>query len=92
MYAENKITSCANCARCWTNFRNLTEEELELINKNRYEATFKPSEIIIKQGAHIKVQKVTDKTLSGQGTRLGTAYRLANGQVVYVPDEETKPR
>ena len=49
-------------------------------------------EIIVKQGTQIKVQKVTDKTLSGQGTRLGTAYRLANGQVVYVPDDETKPK
>jgi hypothetical protein len=45
-------------------------------------------EIITKEGAQIKVQRVTDKTLSGRGTRLGTAYRLANGQVVYVPDEE----
>jgi len=44
------------------------------------------TEIITKQGAEIKVQKVTDKSLSGQGTRLGTAYRLANGQVVYVPE------
>jgi hypothetical protein len=49
-------------------------------------------EIITKQGGQIKVQKVTDKTLSGQGTRLGTAYRLANGQVVYVPDEEIKSK
>jgi hypothetical protein len=49
-------------------------------------------EIITKQGGQIKVQKVTDKTLSGQGTRLGTAYRLANGQVVYVPDDEAKPK
>lgn len=49
-------------------------------------------EIITKQGAQIKVQKVTDKTLTGQGTRLGTAYRLANGQVVYVPDDEAKPK
>ena len=49
-------------------------------------------EIIVKQGTQIKVQKVTDKTLSGQGTRLGTAYRLANGQVVYVPDDETKAK
>lgn len=48
-------------------------------------------EIITKQGAQIKVQKVTDKTMSGQGTRLGTAYRLANGQVVYVPDDSAKP-
>lgn len=49
-------------------------------------------EIITKQGNQITVQKVTDQTLSGQGTRLGTAYRLANGQVVYVPDQETQPR
>ena len=47
------------------------------------------TEIITKEGAEIKVQKVTDKSLSGQGTRLGTAYRLANGQVVYVPEDET---
>jgi hypothetical protein len=24
--------------------------------------------------------------MTGQGVRLGTAYRLANGEVVYVPD------
>jgi hypothetical protein len=49
-------------------------------------------EIIMKHGTQIKVQKVTDKTLSGQGVRLGTAYRLANGQVVYVPDDESAPK
>lgn len=49
------------------------------------------TEIIVKKGAEIKVQKVTDKTLSGQGTRLGTAYRLANGQVVYVPEAAGAP-
>lgn len=27
----------------------------------------------------------SDAVLSGQGERLGTAYRLANGEVVYVP-------
>jgi hypothetical protein len=43
-------------------------------------------EIISKEQERIKVQKVTDKTLSGQGTRLGMAYRLPNGQVVYVAD------
>ncbi len=47
-------------------------------------------EIITKQGSRIRVQRVTDQTLSGQGTRLGTAYRLANGQVVYVPDGEPR--
>lgn len=24
--------------------------------------------------------------MAGEGERLGTAYRLANGQVIYVPD------
>ncbi len=45
-------------------------------------------QIIQKKGTEITVQKVTDRSLSGSGTRLGTAYRLANGQVVYVPDAE----
>lgn len=43
-------------------------------------------EIITKRGPQISVQKITDNSLTGRGTRLGTAYRLANGQVVYVPD------
>jgi hypothetical protein len=38
------------------------------------------------------LQKVTDRSMSGEGTRLGTAYRLANGQVVYVPDGEAPPQ
>jgi hypothetical protein len=29
----------------------------------------------------------TEETASGEGVRLGTAYRLANGDVVYVPDQ-----
>ncbi len=45
-------------------------------------------EIITKKGPEIKVQKVTDKSMSGEGVRLGTAYRLGNGQVVYVPEGE----
>lgn len=62
-----------------------------LLDKNSEVTIIKKSEsgemeIITKKGAEIKVQKVTDKTLSGQGTRLGTAYRLGNGQVVYVPE------
>jgi hypothetical protein len=43
-------------------------------------------EIITKDGAKITVQKVTNRSMTGQGVRLGTAYRLANGEVVYVPD------
>lgn len=43
-------------------------------------------EIITKSGKEIKVQKVTDKKLSGEGVRLGTAYQLKDGRVVYVPE------
>lgn len=44
-------------------------------------------EIITKKGKEIKVQKVTDRRLSGEGIRLGTAYQLKDGRVVYVPEE-----
>jgi len=44
-------------------------------------------EVVSKDQQSIKVQRVSDRTLSGQGERLGTAYRLPDGQVVYVPDE-----
>ena len=44
------------------------------------------SEIIIKKGNEIEAYRVTGETLGGEGERLGTAYRLANGQIIYVPD------
>lgn len=47
----NLISSCETCTRRWKNFQHLTKEELDLVNENRYEATFKPGEIIIKQGS-----------------------------------------
>jgi hypothetical protein len=43
-------------------------------------------EIIVKKGTTITAYKVTGKTMAGNGERLGTAYRLANGQVIYVPE------
>ena len=43
-------------------------------------------EVITKKGKEIKVQKVTDKKLSGEGERLGTAYQLKDGRVIYVPE------
>lgn len=47
-------------------------------------------EIIQKQGQKIEHYRATSQQLTGQGERLGTAYRLANGEVVYVP-EDGKP-
>jgi len=43
-------------------------------------------QIITKKGKEIKIQKVTDKETLGRGTRLGTAFKLENGKVVYVPE------
>jgi hypothetical protein len=31
---------------------------------------------------------VSGSTATGDGERLGTAYRLANGQIIYVPEDE----
>ena len=43
-------------------------------------------EVLTKKGAEIKVSRVSDKPLSGAGKRLGTAYQLPDGKVVYVPE------
>ncbi|MDR2508323.1 MAG: DUF2149 domain-containing protein [Candidatus Accumulibacter sp.] len=48
-------------------------------------------EIITKKGKEIKASKVTDQKLSGRGERLGTAYRLADGKIVYVPSASGSP-
>jgi len=37
--------------KAWKNFRHLSKTENRLVNQNRYEATFKPGEIILKQGS-----------------------------------------
>lgn len=49
------------------------------------------TEIIEKQGKQIKVKKMTAEQKSGQGTRLGVAYQLPDGSVVYVPEGADKP-
>lgn len=43
-------------------------------------------EIISKDGQTLKATRVTERKLSGQGERLGTAYRLPDGRLVYVPE------
>ena len=45
-------------------------------------------EIITKKGKEIKVEKVTDRKIGGQeGIKLGIAYQLKNGRMIYVPEE-----
>lgn len=43
--------------------------------------------VVDKRGKEIKARKVTRKQLSGEGERLGVAYRLKDGKVIYVPDD-----
>jgi hypothetical protein len=47
-------------------------------------------EIIIKKGTQIDARRVTHQTTSGLGSRLGVAYRLADGSMVYVPDKNER--
>ncbi len=44
-------------------------------------------QIIIKDGRKIEAVKVGKQQTEGKGRRLGTAYRLENGTMVYVPEE-----
>lgn len=43
-------------------------------------------EIIKKDGKKISAVKVTKESVKGQGTRLGMAYQLEDGSMVYVPE------
>lgn len=58
------------------------ESELTLVKTNADGL----SEIIVKRGTEITAYELTGERLSGDGERLGTAYRLGDGQIVYVPD------
>lgn len=50
MFKEDH-TTCKNCTCSWPNFENLSDEQLDLINSNRFQANFKAGEIIFKQGS-----------------------------------------
>ncbi|HET98398.1 MAG TPA: DUF2149 domain-containing protein [Desulfurivibrio alkaliphilus] len=43
-------------------------------------------EIIIKDGKKIEAMKVSPEQAKGKGQRLGTAYRLEDGSMIYVPE------
>jgi CRP/FNR family transcriptional regulator len=51
MLNESLSKSCEFCLVSWKNLKNLSKSEFKLVDENRYEATFKPGEIIIKQGS-----------------------------------------
>ena len=43
-------------------------------------------EIIKKKGIKLEKYKMTKDSAQGQGQRLGICYRLADGEVIYVPE------
>jgi hypothetical protein len=45
-------------------------------------------EIIVKEGTTIEAYRVSGEPAEGDGERLGTAYRLADGQIIYVPEDD----
>lgn len=58
------------------------KSEVTIIKKSESENL----EIITKKGTKIKAMQVTKTKAKGGGERLGTAYRLEDGTLVYVPD------
>ncbi len=56
--------------------------ELSIVKKQG-----KKIEIIVKQGREIKVYKPAGGTIKGlEGIKIGTAYKLKDGRIVYVPE------
>ena len=47
-------------------------------------------EVIIKQGKEIKQYKANGEIGSGEGTRAGIAYKMADGSFVYVPEDKNE--
>ncbi len=45
-------------------------------------------QVIIKDKETIKVMNMTEQILGGQGSKIGTAYRLETGEVIYMPENE----
>jgi hypothetical protein len=43
-------------------------------------------ELITKKGKKIEAMKLTRETVQGKGERLGIAYKLEDGTMVYVPE------
>jgi hypothetical protein len=49
-------------------------------------------EIVERDGVKVTKMRLTRDSLSGEGERLGIAYRLKSGEVVYVPSERQADR
>jgi CRP-like cAMP-binding protein len=99
MFSERLIGNCEDCKVAWKNFKNLSRNELKLVNENRYEATFKPGEIILKQGSPATsavflasgMAKIYIEGLDGKNFILGIALprRLILGPGVHISNRHS---
>ena len=99
MPGVNLINSCETCTRRWKNFQHLTKSELQTINENRYEATFNPGEIMLKQGSPTSnalfmssgMAKTYIEGINGKNFIMGIALpgRLIMGPGAYVNSRHT---
>lgn len=48
-------------------------------------------EVIVKKPDRVERMRMTQKSIDGQGVRIGIAYRLDSGEIVYVPEGAAKP-
>ncbi len=58
------------------------KSEITIVKKSKDQEM----EIITKKGKKITALKVTEEKAHGRGLRLGVAYKLEDGSMVYVPD------
>jgi len=65
-------------------FRDLTRpsDDWTLVRRTRSGQT----EVLSRRGGAVRIQKVSPHKAGGQGVRLGVAYELEDGEVIYVPD------
>lgn len=69
-----------------------TYQVLDFVNPDSEITVMKKSggqwQIISKKGKEVKVRKVTDRKAGGEeGLKLGTAYQLKDGRVIYIPED-----
>jgi CRP/FNR family transcriptional regulator len=99
MFEKNSIGSCETCTKRWKNFQYLTSKELHYLNEHRYEASFNPGEIIIKQGSPASnalflssgMAKVYIEGINGKNLIMSIAKpgRLIMGPGAYVNSRHT---
>jgi len=69
-------------------YGNLAKKQVASLSKTQGEPGM---ETVTDQGRELKHYRPSDKTAGGDGQRLGTAYRLKSGEVIYVPDKADTP-